>query len=450
MIIAQQEVRIESLIKQNTELTTQSILHASLLEKFGEEIERLKKQINVDSTNSSTPPSKDQKPNKVIFNSREKSGKKSGGQTGHKGHCLSRQDIENKIKLGLLKHKIVVHGEPNGEPVKKFELGIEINGVAIEHHFYGKVPVEFQSDVQYGNDIKAFATMLIGRGIVASNRVVELISAITENAINLSDGSIYNWLQEFHTKAEKKCEEIETNLLNGTNLQVDETGARCEKKNMCFRNYSNEENVLYTLNPTKGKKAIEDDGILPKYVGTMIHDHNTVNYNYGTNHAECNVHTIRYLKATYADTKNYWASEMISFLTELNNARKFAMLYGLTQFEPEDLKRYQQRYDDILTMGFASNENTKSRYFKKEEKKLLKRLKKYKDNHLLFLSDFTVPFDNNMSERDLRMIKGKTKMSGCFRSLSGGRWFASLMSIIKTAIKQNLSPFKEVRAVFAA
>jgi len=97
----------------------------------------------------------------------------------------------------------------------------------------------------------------------------------------------------------------------------------------------------------------------------------------------------------------------------------------------------------------VENKQTKSRYDKKEELKLLRRLQKYKNNHLLYLEDFTVPFDNNLSERDLRTFKTKMKVSGCFRSLTGARHFATLLSIIKTAIKQGRSPYTAVREIFA-
>ncbi|MCL2014251.1 MAG: transposase, partial [Oscillospiraceae bacterium] len=73
----------------------------------------------------------------------------------------------------------------------------------------------------------------------------------------------------------------------------------------------------------------------------------------------------------------------------------------------------------------------------------------YRDNHLLFAADFAVPFDNNLSERDLRMIKTKTKISGCFRSFEDAKIFANLMSIVKTASKQNVSPLIAVRSVFS-
>ena len=108
----------------------------------------------------------------------------------------------------------------------------------------------------------------------------------------------------------------------------------------------------------------------------------------------------------------------------------------------------EKRYDEIVGAGFEVSKDTKSRFYQDEERKLLKRLKKYRDNHLLFAVDFALPFDNNLSERDLRMVKTKQKVSGCFRSLGGARIFANLMSVIKTAVKQNISPYSAVFSVF--
>ena len=453
-VLKKENKRQEKLIKDQV---AQIILLTKLLEeqntKLTEEIERLRKQINADSSNSSLPPSQDQKPNTKIFNSREKRGNPSGGQFGHKGFWLSKVDIEKKIASGLMRHEIIEHGQ-GCSYISKYVIETKTETIAIEHRFYAdesgriSIPTEFRPDVQYGNDLKTFATMLVGRGIVASNRIVEFVANLSNENIQLSDGSIYNWLAEFNTKAQPEINKITTNLLNSPLMHDDETSIRCENKNMFFRNYSTENQVRYTLNPTKGKQSIEDDGILPKFTGTLIHDHNTVNYNYGTRHGECNVHLIRYLKRNFEDTRNEWSNDLISFLTSVNTTKKLAINYELESFEKIDLERYQKKYDEILAVGFAANKNTKSGHFKKEELKLLRRLQKYRTNHLLFLQDFTVPFDNNLSERDLRMLKTKAKVSGCFRSLSGGRIFANLMSIIKTATKQSRSPYHAVRQIF--
>jgi len=206
--------------------------------------------------------------------------------------------------------------------------------------------------------------------------------------------------------------------------------------------------VLYTANQTKGTKAIEEDNVLPQFVGTLIHDHNTVNYNYGTGNGECNVHIIRYLCANYENTHHCWSEEMIDFLLSLKRSKQLAISFGLSCFEKDELERHKMRYDEIIAEGSNVLKETKSRFYQKEERRLLSRLKKYRNNHLLFAIDFKVPFDNNLSERDLRMLKTKGKVSGCFRSLNGAKTFANLMSVVKTAIKQSVSPHVAIRGVF--
>lgn len=421
--------------------------------KIEVENDRLRKQLNNDSSNSSNPPSTDTKPNAPnTYNGRTKTGRKSGGQKGHTGKHLSRATIEEKIAKGQMKHEVVNHGEPERAYISKYVIDLKVEAVAVEHRFYGSVsiPMKFRPDVQYGDEIKSIVATLTGQGIVASNRIVDMIASMSDGAFELSDGTIYNFLTEFNAKSERPIGLIKTNLLNDIVIGVDETGSRVNARNMFFRNYSTEKYVLYSANQTKGKKAIEDDGILPQFVGTLVHDHNTVNYNYGTANGECNVHLIRYLKANLENTHHCWSKDMIDFLLSLKKSKELAISYGAKEFEQADLAGYRKRYDEIVGAGFEVLKNTKSRFYQKEEKKLLNRLKKYRDNHLLFAVNFVVPFDNNLSERDLRMIKTKGKVSGCFRSLDGAKIFANLMSIIKTAIKQNIPPHIAVRSVFSS
>jgi hypothetical protein len=364
-------------------------------------------------------------------------------------------------------------------------IDLRFEAVAAEHRFYGNTPIpaEFRPDVQYGNEIKAVVATLAGQGLVSSNRIVDMIASMSNGAFEPADGTIYtvfylkfrseswsgqlktvfadslfviisianrhyNFLAEFGAKAQTFVETVKTKLLNNVVMHVDETGARVDTRNMFSGNYSDEKRVLYTANPTKGKQAITDDGILPLFVGILIHDHNTVNYNCGTGNGECNVHLVRYLRANSENTRHDWSDDMIGFLLSLKRAKESAAGFGANGFEPADLERHLRRYDEIVAEGFAVLKTTTSRFYRAEEKRLLNRLKKYKDNHLLFASDFAVPFDNNLSERDLRMIKTKGKVSGCFRSLQGAKTFAVLMSVIKTAIKQGVSPHVAVRSVF--
>jgi cell division protein FtsB len=419
--------------------------------KLEAENDRLRKQLNNDSGNSSNPPSTDEKPNAPnTYNSRTKTGKRSGGQKGHKGKCLSRAAVEEKISKGRMRREVVEHGKPEGTYTSKYVIDLKIDAVAVEHRFYGnmRIPAEFRPDVQYGNEIKATVATLAGHGLVASNRIVGMIASMSNDAFELSDGTVYNFLAEFRMKAQTALALIKTKLLNKVVLHVDETGVRVGARNMTFRNYSDERRVLYTANPTKGKKAIEADDVLPQFVNILVHDHNTVNYNYGTGNGECNVHLIRYLRANSENTLHNWSDAMTEFLLVLKRSKESASGFGASGFEPSDMEEYRKRYDEIVEAGFVVLKTTKSRFYQKEEKKLLNRLKKYRDNHLLFAANFAVPFDNNLSERDLRMVKTKGKVSGCFRSLEGAKIFASLMSIVKTAIKQEIPPHVAVRSVF--
>jgi hypothetical protein len=442
-IIYEKEAEIERLKKENSELRARIV-------KLEAEVERLRKQLGNNSSNSSNPPSTDKKPSAPnTYNSRTKTGKKSGGQKGHKGKYLSRAAIEEKIAKGQIKHRIINHGTPTGSYISKYVIDINMRAIATEHRFYSgaSIPIKLRPAVQYGSDIKAFVATLVGQGLIASNRIVDMLAAWTNGALELSDGTVYNFLAEFNSKAAGFIESARTKLLNSAVMHIDETGARINGNNMFYRNYSNEERVLYTVSQTKGKKSIEEDGILPQYIGTLVHDHTTVNYNYGTNNAECNVHLIRYLKANLENTHHCWSEDMIEFLLSLKNSKELAIAFAVKKFEEADLTAYRKRYDEILAEGFKVLKETKSRFYQKEERKLLNRLKKYRNNHLLFAVDFLVPFDNNLSERDLRMVKTKGKVSGCFRSLYGARIFANLMSVIKTAIKEKVSPYTAIQSI---
>ncbi len=84
----------------------------------------------------------------------------------------------------------------------------------------------------------------------------------------------------------------------------------------------------------------------------------------------------------------------------LNEHKKDLISQGMMAIRKEKLERFSKRYDEILENGFRENEKLRSKYYKADEKRLLNRLKKYKENHILFINDFSVPFDNNISERD--------------------------------------------------
>ena len=124
------------------------------------------------------------------------------------------------------------------------------------------------------------------------------------------------------------------------------------------------------------------------------------------------------------------------------------MEYGLAKFEKEKIEEYEREYDAILELAREENKHIKSSYYRtKKAKPLYNRLLKYKKNHLYFIKNFRVPFDDNLSERDLRIFKNKTKISGGFRSMEGARHYVNALSIIKSSIKRNINPYESIQSV---
>ena len=421
-------------------------------EKLRNDNDRLKKQLNNDSNNSSKPPSSDIKKN--IPNNRPKTNNKSGGQKGHKAHFLDKKEIENKIVNNEIKRQIIDMGTISKEYVSKYILDVEINVIAKEYRFYkdeeGKynIPKEFQTDVQYGNELKTICSILNTEGIIAIDRLTDFVSSISHGKIKLSKGTIVNFLNQLSKKSEYVIEQIKDKILNTQLMYTDATTARCNNRNICVRNYSNKEYTLLIATIGKGKRHIEESNILNQYTGDLVHDHETVMYNYGRRHAECNVHIIRYLKGCHENTRNKWALKMRSLLCCLNEYKKGLRVKGVEQIEKKKLEKYSKRYEEILEEGYTENKNIKSKYLRQEEQRLLNRMKKYKENHLLFLYDFSMPFDNNLSERDLRHVKSKQKISGHFNSMEGIENYLNIKSIIGTCKKQAINFYEVISKLY--
>jgi hypothetical protein len=171
-------------------------------------------------------------------------------------------------------------------------------------------------------------------------------------------------------------------------------------------------------------------------------------YSFTCEHAECNAHILRYLKSVVETYKRAWAVAMLSFLTNANNVVKEHKAKNIPALDNAVLAEYQVRYDEILEQGWIEFLQCEKMDYNGEDMKLFRRFKEYKCQHLKFLSDFQVPFDNNLAERDLRMIKSKTKVSGCFRGKEGGTVFANIKSYTSTLKKNSRNIFEGLKSAF--
>lgn len=139
---------------------------------------------------------------------------------------------------------------------------------------------------------------------------------------------------------------------------------------------------------------------------------------------------------------------MKELLFRMHNTRKIAIQDGIKEFDKQKIKEYEREYDEILELAKIENKEIKSSYYRDKADKLYRRLKKNKNNNLYFIKDFGVPFDNNLSENDLRCFKNKTKISGGFRTMKGAISYVNALTIIKTSIKRNINSFESIKAIF--
>lgn len=425
------------------------------IEVLTDDNERLKRTLHNDSSNSSQPPSTD-RPGKRsnTYNGREKSGRTAGGQKGHKGKTLTKEDAERKIRSGEFRHFVETVGIPAGSYRTKYVLDLEAVPVIREIRIYAgedgtiRIPPEYRADVSYGPNIKSIAVDLYSEGVMSNDRICRFLNTISGNVLELSEGSVYGFCKSFSQKCIPHIARIEEELLNVKTVCTDATVVTVNGKQAYIRNTSTKEAVRYYAMESKSIDALDAIEFLAKFAGTLEHDHETALYHYGTGHGECNVHLLRYLRKNTEEAQNHWSSELSESLCKMNERRKERIKEGATEFTKEEIAAYEEQYNKILEIGRDQNKRTRGKLAKQEEKALLNRLEKYRENHLLFLRDFSVPFENNISERDLRKCKSRQKMSGGFRKQSGIEMYCAIMSIIETCKKRGLQVLENIRMIF--
>lgn len=344
--IAHLNDKIDFLEKENAALKIENT-------KLKDDNERLRRIINNDSTNSSLPPSSDEKPAKAAneFNHRNKTKKKQGAQKGHTGTTLTKAEVKEQIEKGAYDVKIKEIGKRSEHYVTRYILDLQTRPIATEVRIYadenGKynIPKEYNSEVIYGNTIKALSVLLYSEGAVANDRIAEVINAISNNTLNISSGTVYNICASFSTLSEESRKQIENDLLNSAVLYTDGTVVTENGKQA----------VIYTALENKKISAMRACVLWSEFLGVFVHDHETAIYHFGTDHGECNVHLERYLMKNSEESKNSWSNDMIHFLSGINHAKKKRIEEGDTGFTKKQLDSYSRRYNEILKSGYEQN-----------------------------------------------------------------------------------------------
>ncbi|NLP17681.1 MAG: transposase, partial [Firmicutes bacterium] len=387
----------------------------------------LKAQINRDYENSSIPSS--QKPNhKKITNNREKTGRKPGGQKGHKGHPRKKYKPTGYIFIPAPdKYAHSDNYKPTGRTIKKqlvnldFTLKVlefetpEFRDVRTGQRVHADFPAGVLNDVNYGGSIKAAALLLNNRYGVSIDKVREFLAQITDGELKISKGMINGLCREFSAKTEAEQKKAFADMLLLPVLQADFTNARVNGKNAQVAICSGSGITLYFAREHKGHKGLAGTPV-EYYHGILVHDHDLVFYSYGDNHQECLVHVLRYLKDSMENESNLqWNKRMRGLLQEMIHYRK-GLAEENPELDPDRVKEFEDRYREILELAKREYDYEPPSDYYREGYNLYKRLAKYRDNHLLFLHDVGVPTNNNLCERKGRVFKRKQRQVMAFRS----------------------------------
>ena len=426
-------------------------LVATLLSEIHElkkEVSSLRAELAIyknpkNSGNSHIPPSKDE--NRIPRNQslREKSNKNVGGQVGHQGNTLKMIELADEYinhtpdycsqcgkDLSIFKEEMVEKRQVIDIPI--------VMPICTEHAIYRKTcscghcttstfPFHVKSPVQYGPRTEAMISYLHSRQYLPFNRIVEYMQDVF--GLPISEGGIHCLLKRFTGKAENVYQEIKRRIELSDYIGTDETGAKVNGKRNWFWTWQNEQLTFIAHSLNRGIdtiKTVFKNGLPNAH---LTHDRWASHFHCKSKgHQVCTSHLLRELNYLEELYKSKWA---ISFKNLLKKAIELKKSFTLEDYYKPNKKRqeYEMELTELLEIPIDLSHH--------KAVVLQKSLRKLRDSILLFLYHPKIPPDNNGSERSIRNIKVKQKISGQFKSTEGARIYAVNRSVIDTIIKSN-------------
>ncbi len=455
----------ELLAKQQAQIDSQRVL----IDSQEARIEELARQLSQNSQNSHRPPSSDGYKKPVVVPKSGGKRKKAGGQRGHSGSKLEmssvvhhRYEHDPEICQGcghslegtevLAVKKAHVYDIPPMELEVSEHIATTRRCLCCGEFNKGTLPEGIQAGAQYGKGVRSLMTYLHSFQLIPAKRCSELFEDLFGQAI--SPGTCLNMQADAYERLEPFEEELKQNVLSAACLGADETSERVAGRRQWLHTLSTSAHTLLYVHPNRGRKAIDEFGVLNQYGGIVTHDRYNTYFSLSCTHALCNAHLLRDLEAVIEQTNETWATRLQKLLLQIYQNVKEAKQKGLGQLSDKSLKNFQKRYEKYVDIGLALHTPPEKvpgkmgRPKKGKTRNLLEDLQKHQEAVLRFAFDFRVPFDNNQSERDIRMCKVKLKISGCFRTSKGASIFARIRSFILTAQKQGLRPLMALSDLF--
>jgi transposase len=441
-------------------------------DKLKAEIVELKAKLNANSKNSSKPPSSDGLKKPASRSLREPSSRKKGGQNGHEGHgfkMMQKVDFEVACLPSLCQNCAQRHECAFRVRNRRNVIDISVKLERTEYQqmealcpcrnnelLIGEFPADAIVSKQYGHKIKALGVALVTECAVSFKKASQLLREMTSCTISAS--SLVNFLNMCKSKMEDPLEYIRREVLGSAVVNFDETYLRVNGKQQYMHTASTPDATYQSVDESRGKTGMDNAGILPYFTGIAIHDCWGPYWNYEKlgGHGGCCAHLLRECKGLH---EMYPQSIFFSFfpwlLTSMLEAKKKRMAKGKGEAGKYYMRRFLTIFSNAVKIGQVQHppiqqeaETKRGRKARGKANAFIKRMERLYEAVCLFFCDFSVPFDNNLAERDLRHAKVKQKVSGCFRTDEGAKLFAKFNSYLSTAKKRGCTSLRALELLF--
>jgi len=412
--------------------------------------------VSKDSHNSSRPPSTDPPWSKRTKSLRRPSGRQPGGQVGHPGHTLRLTQKPTRVVVHRAEqcrhcHTSLREGRSTGVERRQVIDLVPVRLRVTEHRAEvvrcpacgqrtkASFPQSVRASVQYGSSVLARALYLHDYQLLPYARTVEAMRELFGCA--LSAGTLSTAVRQCAAGLVETELQLKRGLRRSSVIHADETGLRVAGRLHYVHVASTSRLTHYGTDARRGKAAIDELNILPQYRGTCVHD-GWLSYTFypKCKHALCGAHLRRelvYFEELSAETRA-WATPLKELLLEMKREVERVRAEGGKRLAVDKLAALTASYDQLIGEGLkAPPPLDVLEQVQRQGRNLLLRLGRRKEEVLRFVTDFSVPFDNNQAERDLRMIKLQQKTSGCLRTEDGARRFCRIRSYISTTRKQG-------------
>jgi transposase len=467
--VAERDARIQQL---ETQLGEQLMLLEQLQEQMTgltQQVKALQDRLAKTSRNSSLPPSSDRfvrQPKSL----RQKSEKKPGGQEGHPGTTLRFAEIPDEV----IEHRVTVCASCQ-QDLREVQACVTLRRQVVDlpapqllvqehrvehkqcprcqHLTQAAFPPAVAAPIQYGPRVAALAVYLTQQQLLPLERTCEVLYDLL--GVHMSEGTVGELIQRTAAQLAPIEQQIKEALRQAAVIHQDETSVSVAGKRYWEHVTSTATLTHYQVHQSRGQDALDAIDILPGFSGISIHDGWGSYFLYDCEHALCLVHVLRELVFQAEEQGALWAVELIDLLLSMKQATQEARDQGKPWLDPLEVLDWERAFvrvldeADRLTPRATAPPGTKGRIKQSAARNLLDRLRKHQPAVFCFLEDLRVEFDNNLAERDLRMLKVQQKVSGCFRSLAGAHAFSRIRGYVSTLRKQGLPLLPALQATLS-